>query len=78
MATTIKVSEELRDRVNRGAQERGVTAAGLVEALPEPADAMTEQPRTVRRDRFVGAAGRVDAGTMHEVDTWLRDFLSLA
>lgn len=33
MATTIKVSNELRDRINRDAQERGVTAAGLIEGL---------------------------------------------
>lgn len=31
--TTIKVSVELRDRINRGARERGVTAAGLIEGL---------------------------------------------
>jgi hypothetical protein len=33
MATTIKVPVELRDRINRDAQERGVTAAGLIEGL---------------------------------------------
>lgn len=33
MATTIKVSAELRDRINRDAQARGVTAAGLIEGL---------------------------------------------
>lgn len=33
MATTIKVSAELRDRINREARERGVTAAGLIEGL---------------------------------------------
>lgn len=33
VATTIKVPEDLRDRINRGAQERGVTAAGLIEGL---------------------------------------------
>jgi len=33
MATTIKVPEELRDRINRDAQDRGVTAAGLIEGL---------------------------------------------
>ena len=33
MTTTIKVSVELRDRINRDAQERGVTAAGLIEKL---------------------------------------------
>ncbi len=43
--------------------------------------AMTEQPRTVTRDRFVADAdadaGIVDAATMREVDGWLRDFLAL-
>lgn len=33
MATTIKVPTELRDRINRDAQERGVTAARLIESL---------------------------------------------
>lgn len=33
MATTIKVPVELRDRINRGAAERGTTAAGLIEDL---------------------------------------------
>jgi mRNA interferase MazF len=39
--------------------------------------AMTEQPRTVARDRLVGDIGAVDAATMREVDGWLRDFLAL-
>lgn len=33
MATTIKVPTELRDRINRDARARGVTAAGLIEGL---------------------------------------------
>jgi len=33
MATTIKVSIELRDRINPHARKRGVTAAGLIEGL---------------------------------------------
>lgn len=45
--------------------------------LPMPTYAMTEQPRTVTRDRFVADAGIVDAATMREVDGWLRDFLAL-
>lgn len=39
--------------------------------------AMTEQPRTLTRDRFVGVIGSVDSATMREVDGWLRDFLAL-
>ena len=39
--------------------------------------ALTEQPRTVTRDRITGVIGVVDRATMAEVDLWLRDFLSL-
>ena len=46
-------------------------------SLAKPTFAMTEQPRTVTRDRLVGVIGVVDAGVMREVDRWLRDFLSL-
>jgi len=35
MATTIKVGAELRDRINRDAHERGVTAAGLIAACKD-------------------------------------------
>ena len=45
--------------------------------LGSPTYAMTEQPRTVTRDRFVSELGVVDAATMREVDRWLRDFLAL-
>lgn len=45
--------------------------------LPEPTYAMTEQPRTVTRDRLVAEAGVVDRATMREVDRWLQDFLAL-
>ncbi|WP_105566713.1 type II toxin-antitoxin system PemK/MazF family toxin [Microbacterium halophytorum] len=46
-------------------------------ALEQPTFAMTELPRTITRDRLVGEAGAVDAATMHDVDSWLRDFLAL-
>ncbi len=45
--------------------------------LPQATFAMTEQPRTVTRDRLVGELGIVDSETMREVDRWLRDFLAL-
>ena len=45
--------------------------------LRRPMYAMTEQPRTISRERIVDVAGVVDAQTMAEVDMWLRDFLSL-
>lgn len=46
-------------------------------ALVEPTFAMTEQPRTVTRQRLFDVAGMVDASTMSEVDMWLRDFFAL-
>ncbi|NKE08558.1 MULTISPECIES: type II toxin-antitoxin system PemK/MazF family toxin [Kocuria] len=45
--------------------------------LGRPTFAMTEQPRTVSRERLVGMAGTVDRSCMREVDMWLRDFLAL-
>ena len=45
--------------------------------LSKPTFAMTEQPRTVTRDRLVGEIGVVDTATMRDVDGWLRDFLAL-
>jgi mRNA interferase MazF len=50
---------------------------GDLPGLSSPTFAMAEQPRTISRDRIVGVAGIVDRPTMREVDTWLRDFLSL-
>jgi len=49
--------------------------AGLT--LARPTFAMTEQLRTVTRERLVDTAGVVDAETMRAVDSWLRDFVSL-
>ena len=46
-------------------------------ALGQSTFAMTEQPRVVTRDRLYEVIGTVDAATMREVDTWLRDFLAL-
>ena len=45
--------------------------------LTKPTYAMTEQPRTVTRERLGSATGAVDPETMQEVDRWLRDFLAL-
>lgn len=62
-------------------QDRGwpnhVRLRGAALDLPEATFALTEQPRTVTRDRFVGGAGIVDGATMREVDRWLRDVLAL-
>ncbi|OBY32187.1 type II toxin-antitoxin system PemK/MazF family toxin [Mycolicibacter kumamotonensis] len=42
-----------------------------------PTFAMTEQPRTVTRERIFDVIGTVGSATMREVDSWLRDFLGL-
>lgn len=51
--TTIKVSADLRDRINRGARERGVTAAGLIEGL---LDAYERRQRMAAFGRAFAAA----------------------
>lgn len=38
---------------------------------------MTEQPRTLSRERLGHVSGVVDDATLQDVDTWLRDFLAL-
>lgn len=40
--------------------------------------AMTEQVRTISRDRIVERAGRTDAGTLASIRRWIGDFLELA
>lgn len=54
--TTIKVPVELRDRINRGARARGVTAAGLIEGLLDGYE---------RRERME-AFGRAFRGADHD------------
>ncbi|MFV0253026.1 MAG: type II toxin-antitoxin system PemK/MazF family toxin [Beutenbergiaceae bacterium] len=44
--------------------------------LPGETYAMTEQPRTVTRERLFHVAGMIDVEVMREVDGWLRDFLA--
>ncbi|PRI12042.1 type II toxin-antitoxin system PemK/MazF family toxin [Leucobacter massiliensis] len=107
MATTIKVSSELRDRINREARDVGLTASSNLQQAdmlpivlpvtttdrgwpihvllrgqsllpPRPSYAMTEQPRTVTRERLGERAGVVDGRTMREIELWLRDFLGFA
>ena len=46
-------------------------------ALPSASWAMTEQVRTISRDRIVGSAGRADAETLRAVRGWIRDLLEL-
>lgn len=38
--------------------------------------AMTEQPRTISRDRISAVTGQADSATVAEVATWLRDWLT--
>jgi mRNA interferase MazF len=45
--------------------------------LDRPSWAMTEQPRTLARERVGRVAGVVDDATLRDVDLWLRDFLAL-
>lgn len=64
MAATIKVSEELRDRINRDARERGVSAAGLIEGL---LDAYERRQRMAAFGRAVRAA---DGAYWDELRSW--------
>ena len=43
--------------------------------LDRPSWAMTEQVRTVSRERIVGVAGEVDASTLAEIRQWIIDFI---
>lgn len=45
--------------------------------LDRPSWIMTEQPRTLSRDRLTGVAGRVSPECLRAVQTWLGDFLDL-
>lgn len=54
-----------------------VKLAGRNLNLPSETYAMTEQPRTVTRERLLEVAGMIDTEVMREVDVWLRDFIAL-
>lgn len=45
--------------------------------LDRPSWAMTEQVRTITRERVSAVVGLVDDDTLADVDVWLRDFLAL-
>lgn len=45
--------------------------------LDRPSWVMTEQPRTLSRDRLTGVAGEVSSDCLGAVRTWLGDFLDL-
>ena len=55
MNTTIKVSTELRDRINRDAQERGLTPAGLIEKLIDAHERRQRMEAFGRAFRTAGA-----------------------
>ena len=46
-------------------------------ALSRPSFAMTEQPRTISRERVARQAGIAGTHTMVQVDQWMRDFMGL-
>jgi len=46
-------------------------------SLPRTSFAMTEQPRTISRDRISGTAGRADEATMDAITLWIKDFVEL-
>lgn len=52
-----------------------VTVGGRSTGLSKPSFAMTEQPRTVSRERITRQSGAADADTLTAVDRWLQDFL---
>ncbi len=45
--------------------------------LDRPSWVMTEQPRTLSRNRLTGISGQVSRSCQDEVCTWLGDFLDL-
>jgi hypothetical protein len=64
MPTTIKVPIELRDRINRDAKLRGVTAAGLIEGLLDGAE------RVQRMESFGRAVGGATDEYWDEFRIW--------
>lgn len=64
MATTIKVPEALRDRINRDARERGVTAAALIEGL------LDGYERRRRMEAFGRAVRSADPSYWDETAAW--------
>lgn len=64
MATTIKVSEDLRDRINKEAKAEGLTAASFLEKILE------SHHRTLRLDSFAEAINSADEEYWHEYEEW--------
>lgn len=53
-----------------------VVVAGPRTGLSKASFAMTEQPRTISRQRVIRQSGSADPMTLEQVDRWLRDFLA--
>jgi mRNA interferase MazF len=54
-----------------------VQLGGRELSLSRASFAMTEQPRTISRDRISGRAGRTDEATMAAITLWIKDFIAL-
>ena len=52
-----------------------VELTGSTLQLPQPTYAMTEQPRTISRQRISGTAGTVEDRCLDKIRRWLADFL---
>jgi len=68
--TTIKVSAELRDRINRDARARGVSAARLIEGL---LDGFERRQRMEAFGRAFRGAGQDYWDEFHQWDVALGD-----
>ena len=53
-----------------------VPLTGSTLTLPRPTFAMTEQPRTISRQRIASVAGSIDNSCLAAVRRWLNDFLN--
>ncbi len=62
--------------VNRGWPNHVPINGGNLK-LSAPTFAMTEQPRTITRERIGDSLGFVSAEALREIDMWLKDFLGL-
>ena len=54
-----------------------VLVRGEGREMPQVSYAMTEQVRTIDRQRLAAVVGIADVATMSAVDSWFRDFLAL-
>jgi mRNA interferase MazF len=76
-ADYLAIVESLAIVVPLTAVDRGWPNHVPVNTLAKPSWAMTEQVRTISRERIVSNSGRVDASTLASIRDWIRDFLGL-